>query len=80
MHYRRRWWRSLMHHWCRRRGLLMDRRLRRRRINIVLNRPLRSRRESLRRQIVLPFGLYRRWRSLIVRAPYWFRRRLMVVA
>jgi hypothetical protein len=69
-----------MHDRRRRRGLLMDRRLRRRRVHIVFRLPLRSRRKSLRRRIVLPFGLYRRWRSLIVRAPYWFRRRLMVVA
>ena len=70
MHYRRRWRRGLMLH---------RRRLRRRRVHIMFRRPLRSRRKSLLRRIVLPFRLRRRWRALIIRAPYWFRRRLMIV-
>jgi hypothetical protein len=70
--------RGLMHHWSRRRSLLMDRRLRWRRICIMFRLPLRSRRERLRRRIVLPFRLYRR-RTLIIRAPYRFGRWLMVV-
>ena len=54
----------------------MDRRRRRRRIHIVLNWPLRSRRERLRR-IVLPFCRWRR--TVIIGASYWFRLSLMVV-
>jgi hypothetical protein len=71
MHYRRRRWRWLLMHRCW---------LRRRRVHIVFRLPLRSRRESLRRRIVvLPFRPCWR-RAFIIRAPYRFRRRLMVIA
>jgi hypothetical protein len=71
MHYRRRRWRWLLMHRCW---------LRRRRVHIVFRLPLRSRRESLRRRIVvLPFPPCWR-RAFIIRAPYRFRRRLMVIA
>ena len=80
MHRRRGWRRRLMHdRWRRwRRGLMLHRRrLRRRRIHIVLDLPLRCRRESLRQRIVLP--LCRRWRTFIVSTPYLFGLSLMVV-
>src|SRR5579871_2503214 len=76
-HGRRRRW--LMHDRCRRWSLLMHRRRGWRCIHVMFRLPLRGRRERLRRRSVLPLGL-RRWRrALIVRAPYWFRRRLMVI-
>ena len=68
----------MMHH--RRRSLLMDRRRRRRRVHVVLRLALRCGRKSLRRRIVLPLCLWRRWRTVIIGAPYRFRRGLMLVA
>ena len=65
-----------MNHW-RRRSLLMSGRRRRRRINVVLNWPLRTRRERLLRRIMLPIRRYRSSRAVIIRTPYRFW--LMVV-
>ena len=56
----------------------MDCRRRRRRINIVLNRPLRSRGERLLRRI-MPIRRYRSSRAVIIRTLYRFRLSLMVV-
>jgi hypothetical protein len=57
---------------------LMDRRRRRRRVHVMFRLPLRSRRESLRRRIVLPLRLCRR-RTVIIGTPYSFRLSLMVI-
>src|ERR1041385_8668665 len=76
---RRRWRRCLMHYWRWRRSLLMGRRRWRWRVHIVLGLPLRSRGERLRRRIGLPFSLCRRWRTVIIGAPYRLGRRLVII-
>src|ERR1051326_9184931 len=67
-----------MYGWRGRRSGLMDCRRRRRRINIVLNRPLQSRGERLLRRI-MPIRRYRSFRAVIIRTLYRFRLSLMVV-